>query len=542
MHGFQEALALLLLTTFLSVVVRWIPVPPPITYALGGAACALLPHFPHFALNPDFFFLCFLPPLLFADGWLMPLREFAKAKRPIFLLAVGLVTCTTLVVGYAAHALIPQLPLAMAFALGAIISPTDAVAVSAVTERLKVPTRITTVLTGESLMNDATGLVAFKFALAAMALGTFSLQGALASFAVVAAGGLAVGLVVAFGVGKLRDLLIRTHNADSMIELTLSLLTPYAAYLAGEELEVSGVLAVVAAGLYSGWRDPVRMDAETRQTTWTVWSTVLFWLNGLAFTLLGLQFPHLLHNVEGEHSPLQLLGLVAVVSAAAILTRIVWFFPAGYLPFLLSKRVRETEKPPSWQALLVGGWAGMRGTVTLAAALSIPELLPNQRPWPERDLVIFLSFGLIAVTLLAQGTTLEWLIRKLGLRGDGLAEKEEHLARTVAVQAGLDRLRGLAGHALGRTETAALRVVIAEYEERLSELGSAGETQAKARTRLTAERRFRFAALEAERKAVDGLWKQDVIMDEVHRPLQALLDSEEAMLRAAHPTDEPLSL
>ncbi len=542
MHGFQEALALLLLTTFLSVGVRWVPVPSPITYVAGGVLCALLPHFPHFELKPDFFFLCFLPPLLFSDGWLMPLREFAKAKRPIFFLATGLVTCTTLVVGYVAHAMIPQLPLAMAFALGAIVSPTDAVAISAVTERLKVPTRVVTVLNGESLMNDATGLVAFKFALGAVALGTFSLKSALLGFVVLAAGGLVMGLLVAFGVGKLRDLLIRTHNTDSLIELTLSLLTPYAAYLAGEAVEVSGVLAVVAAGLYSGWRDPVKMDAETRRTTWTVWSTVLFWLNGLAFTLLGLQFPRLLKAVEGEYSTLRLLGFIAAISGAAMVTRILWFFPAAHLPFLLSKRVRQTEKPPSWKTLLVGGWAGMRGTVTLAAALSIPEALPDGRTFPGRDLIIFLSFGLIAVTLLAQGTTLEWLIRKLKLRGDNIVETEDHLARTTAVQAGLDRLRALAEHRLGQTETAALRVVIAEYEERLAELGSEGESKAKARSRLTAERRFRFAALEAERRAVDELWRSEIIMDEVHRPLQLLLDSEEAMLRAAHPPDDPLSL
>lgn len=542
MSGFEEALTLLLLTTVLSVPARWLPWPRPITYALGGVACALIPSLPRFALKPDFFFLCFLPPLLFSDGWQMPLREFAKAKRPIVMLAIGLVVCTTVVVGLVAHALAPELPLGMAFALGAVVSPTDAVAVSAITGKLKVPTRVTVVLSGESLLNDATGLVAFKFALAAVIVGGFSLAGAVESFLVESAGGLVAGLAVAYAVGKVRDLLIRARSADPMIELTLSLLTPYAAYLAAEHLRVSGVLAAVAAGLYSGWRDPVRMDAETRQTTWTVWSTVIFWLNGLAFTLLGLQFPRLLSVLDEGYSAGHLVVLVLALSAVAMALRIAWFFPGAYLPFLISKRTRQKEVRPTWQAVLTGSWAGMRGTVTLAAALSIPEALPDGRPFPGRALVIFLAFGMIATTLLAQGTTLGWLIRKLGVHGDGLLQKEDHLARTTAVQAGLDRLRALADHPLGKNERAALGAVVAEYEQRLAELGVAGETQAKARSRLAAERRFRFAALEAERKAVDDLWTRNVIFDEVHRPLQALLDTEEALLRSATADGETLPL
>ena len=250
-------------------------------------------------LDPGFFFLCFLPPLLFADGWFMPLREFAKAKRPILLLAIGLVTFTTLAVGFVAHWLVPDLPLAMAFALGAIVSPTDAVAVNAITERLRVPARLTTILNGESLMNDATGLVGFKFALAAVIAGSFSLRAMAVDFSIVAFGGFALGLVLGYAIGRLRDLLLHLQASDTLIEITLSLLTPYAAYLAAEHLGVSGVLAVVAAGLYSGWRDPVKMEAETRQTTYGVWSLLLFWLNGIAFVLLGLQFPTLLAAVSG---------------------------------------------------------------------------------------------------------------------------------------------------------------------------------------------------------------------------------------------------
>jgi CPA1 family monovalent cation:H+ antiporter len=541
MLEFEHALILLLVTATLSIAARWVPWPKPITYVLGGVACALVPAFPRVALDPGFFFLCFLPPLLFADGWLMPLREFAKAKRPILMLATGLVVLTTLVVGFVAHWLVPGLPLPLALALGAVVSPTDAVAVSAITERLKVPTRVTTVLSGESLMNDATGLVAFKFALAALVAGSFSLRAAVMEFLVLALGGLALGLLVAYAVGKLRDLLIRTHNADPLIELTLSLLTPYAAYLAAEHVHVSGILSIVASGLYSGWRDPVRMDAETRQTTWTVWSTVLFWLNGLAFVLLGLQFPTLLRAVSGEYSPARLTGFVTVIAGAAILVRLAWFFPAAHLPFLLSARVRRAETRPSWQTLLVGGWAGMRGTVTLAAALSIPLTFPDGAPLPQRNLVIFLAFGVVATTLLVQGTTMEWLIRKLRLQADSTHQTEEQLARTAAVDAGLKALRALEAGLTTPEQSTALSHVVAEYEARLAILSAEGETRTSARRRRHAEHHFRSVALDAERRTVDDLWRRNAISDGVHRPLQQLLDYEEGMLRSAPVSsdDEP---
>lgn len=540
MSGFQQALALISLVAVLAVVARWIPWPQPITYVLGGVAFAFVPGVPQLALDPEFFFVGFLPPLLFSDGWLMPLREFLKAKRPIILLATGLVVFTTVGVGLVAHWLVPDLPLAMAFALGAVVSPTDAVAVNAITSKLRVPSRVAAVLNGESLMNDATGLVAFKFALAAVLAGGFSLGAATVEFSILVVGGLAIGLLIAYLVGKLRDLLIHTGNADPMIEITLSLLTPYAAYLVATPLNFSGILSVVAAGLYSGWRDPIKMDAATRQAAWTVWATVLFWLNGAAFVLLGFQFPEILQAVGGDYTAWQLAWFVAAVSGAAIVLRLLWFFPGAYLPHLLSRRVRETEPRPSWQAVLVGGWAGIRGAVTLAAALSIPLALPAGEPFPGRDIVIFLSFGVIAVTLLVQGTTIEWLIRRLGLREDESHQQEERLARTTAVDAGLKVLREFEAAGPTAEEMAGLRHVLAEYEQRLSELVAEGETRASARQRIDAEWKYRWAALEAERRAVDDLWRRDVIADEVHRPLQQLLDYEERMLRTQKGEKPPL--
>lgn len=531
MTAFEHALILLLLVASLSVIGRWLPWPQLITYLLGGVGAALLPGFPRLELDPGFFFLCFLPPLLFSDGWLMPLREFVRARRAILTLAIGLVIFTTVAVGLVAHWLVPGLPLAMAFALGAIVSPTDAVAVGAITERLRVPARLTTILNGESLMNDATGLVGFKFALAAVVAGGFSLRGMVVEFSFLALGGFALGLVVGFGIGSLRDLLKRWHATDAMIEITLSLMTPYAAYLAAEHLGVSGVLAVVAAGLYSGWRDPIRMDVETRQTAWAVWSLVIFWLNGIAFVLLGLQFPPLLAAVSNHYSTAQLLGFTAAVGGAAMVARIVWLFPGTYLPFMLpGVCVREVR--PSWRSVAVASWAGMRGTVTLAGALSIPLVLPDGSPFPARDIVIFLAFGVIAMTLLVQGTTLEKLIQRFGLREDDSRAVEERLARTTAVEAGLKTLRALETQAITPEKNAALGHVVAEYEHRLAELEAEGETRTSARRRRRAEHHYRSEALKAERHAVNDLWRQGKIADEVHRPLQQLLDHEEAMLDA----------
>ena len=535
MAEFEHALVLLLLIATLSVVGRWLPWPQLITYLLGGVGAALVPAFPHLTLDPGFFFLCFLPPLLFSDGWLMPLREFVQARRPILTLAIGLVIFTTVAVGLVAHWLVPGLPLAMAFALGAIVSPTDAVAVSAVTERLRVPARLTTILSGESLMNDATGLVGFKFALAAVVAGSFSLRQIAAEFSLLAVGGFAIGLAIGYGIGRLRDLLSRMHSSDHLIEITLSLMTPYAAYLAAEHLGVSGILAVVAAGLYSGWRDPVKMDVETRQTAWAVWSLLLFWLNGIAFVLLGLQFPSLLAAVHGHYTVGQLLGFTAAVSGAAMAARFVWVYAGVYLrPLAAGVCANQARRSHS----LVISWAGMRGTVTLAGALSIPLLLPDGSPFPGRDIVIFLAFGVIATTLLVQGTTLERLIHRLGLREDDSRAQEERLARTSAVEAGLKSLRELEAAATSPEQNAALGHVVAEYEHRLAALEAEGETRTSARRRRRAEHHYRLTALKAERHAVDDLWRRGVIADEVHRPLQQLLDHEEAMLHAAPPAPE----
>lgn len=531
--AFDDALILLLLVAGLSVIGRWLPWPQLVTWLAGGILVAFVPGVPRIPLDPGLFFFCFLPPLLFADGWMMPLREFLQNRRPILTLAIGLVLFTTVVVGVTAWWLVPALPLAMAFALGAIVSPTDAVAVNAVTARLRVPPRLTTILNGESLMNDATGLVAFQFALAAVVAGTFSAGRMTLDFLVLAGGGFGAGLAVGWVIGRLRDLLQRLQADEPVIEVTLSLMTPFAAYLAAYWLGWSSILSVVAAGLYSGWRDPVRMTVETRQSAFAVWGLFLFWLNGIAFVLLGLQVPDLVEAVRHDYSALQLAGFALAVSLVAIVARLGWVYAGVFITWLAPGICADDQRAKTG---FVMGWAGMRGTVTLAGALSIPLTLPDGTPFPGRDIVIFLAFGVIAVTLLLQGTTLEALIRRLKLREDGTLAREELLARTTAVEAGLKALRAQEPAAGAAPETAAaLGQVISEYEHRLATLTTEGETRRSALARRTSMHNFRLVALKAERDALDELWRSNRINDDVHRPLQLLLDHEESLLRGSQP-------
>jgi len=277
------------------------------------------------------------------------------------------------------------------------------------------------------------------------------------------------------------------------------------------------------------------MDVETRQSAFAVWGLLLFWLNGIAFVLLGLQFPRLLAAVSDHYSAGQLAGFTAVIAGTAIGARLAWVFAGIYLPALATGVCSKDARASS---AIVIGWAGMRGTVTLAGALSIPLLLPDGTAFPGRDIVIFLAFGVIALTLLLQGTTLERLIQRLGLREDSSRAQEERLARTTAVEAGLKSLRALEASVTTLEENTALGVVTAEYEHRLAALEAEGETRRSARRRRRAAHEYRATALRAERQAIDELWRSNQIADEVHRPLQQLLDHEEAMLRDAQPSPE----
>lgn len=532
MNPVLTVLTLLVAVTLVGVVARRVPVPAPILLVATGFALASWRAFPDVRLEPGLFFALFLPPLLYADGWLTNLREFRAALRPILLLAIGLVVATTVVVGYAVHALIPAIPLPVAFALGAIVSPTDAVAVAAITARLRVPIRISTIVNGESLVNDATGLVAFKFALAAAVAGGFDPARAAVEFVRVAGGGLALGLAVGWISSQVRRRLERFGESDAMLEVTLSLLTPFAAYLPADQLGLSGVMAAVAAGLYNGWSDPIRMSAPTRATAWSVWSIVLFLLNGLVFLLLGLELPRIADALAGEWWT-ALVAYAVVVSALVVLVRLLWVFPGAYLPRWLVPSIRRREPEPGWRGVFVVGWSGLRGAVTLAAALSIPLALPGGEPFPGRALVIFLASSVILATLLLQGLTLPHVICRLGVQDDGRQVEEEREARLEVARAGLTPLRApLDRSDVGSTELEAAAQLAAELEERVERLAAAACEASPAGERRRAERAVRARSLVAQRERLVALYQEGRINDEVLRRLQTELDAEEARLAA----------
>ena len=374
----------------------------PIVMVIGGLLLSFVPQVPTVALSPDLVFLGFLPPLLFAGGYFTSLREFKAHLRAIFLLAFGLVLFTAATVAVVAHALVPVLGWAGAFALGGIVSPPDAVAATAIFQRLGVPRRIVTILEGESLVNDATALVIYRFAVIAAAVGSFSLADAAGTFVVALLGGLIVGFALGWVVDRLAE-----RVTETALVVAITLIAPYVAYLPAEALGVSGVLAAVVAGAFT--RHAMRhTSSDARVVGESVWQIWLFLLNGLVFFLLGLQLRSVVRNVD--LTPDTIVATVAIV-LAVVLSRFVWVFPGTYLPRFLPK-IRAAEPPPQVRAVVVVGWSGLRGVVSLAAALALPV------GFPGRDLILFITFTVILATLIGQGLTLPLIIRALGLAPD----------------------------------------------------------------------------------------------------------------------------
>jgi CPA1 family monovalent cation:H+ antiporter len=505
---------------------RRLRIPYPIALVIGGLAISLVPGLPVVRINPELVFLLFLPPLLYAAAWFTSWHEFKENLRSIFLLAVGLVLFTTIVVGLVLHALIPGVPLAVAFAFGAIVSPPDAVAATAIAQQMNLPKRIVTILEGESLVNDATGLVALRFALAAAASGSFSLGLAAVEFVWVAAGGLALGLGVAVLIAR-----VMRFIKDESLVITVSLLVPYMAYLPAERLHVSGVLAAVAAGIYGGWKGPELIGASTRLNAVSVWNMLVFLLNCLLFILIGLQLPAVVRGLD-NYSTGQLIGLGAGASAVVILIRPVWVFPATWLPRLLNKRLRRRDPIPPWQQVLIVAWSGMRGVVSLAAALALPTDLGDGQPLPARNLIIFLAFCVILSTLVLQGLSLPFLIRRLGVtvRPDDSQERE---ARLKIAHAALAHLNTLAEQKNVNEE--ALQRVIGIYEERLRHLNDqlaevlGWSTE---RERMVATRRLLLQAVEAGRRELIKLRREHRLDDELMRRIEHEMDLEEVRLRS----------
>jgi Na+/H+ antiporter len=520
---------LLLAVAVLALLARKLHIPYPILFVVGGLLLGWIPGHPPIHLNPHLVFFLFLPPLLFPAALFTSWRDFRLNLRPIALLAIGLVLFTTVAVAYLAHYFM-HLPLAAGFVLGAIISPPDAIAATAIAERLKVPRRIVTILEGESLVNDATALVAYSFAKAAVISGSFSLAQAGGQFFVVGIGGILIGLAVGW-------LAQQFHKRvdDAPIEITVSLLTPFAAYLLAERMGVSGVLAVVTAGLYLGRRMPELLTFKTRLQGGPVWEMVEFILNGFVFILIGLQLPGILHALSDEAIPIhRLIWYALLISLAVIVIRIVWVFPAAYLPRLLFKKIRERDPYPSWRHVTIIGWTGMRGVVSLAAALAIPITLDETdggTPFPGRDLILFLTFIVILATLVVQGLSLPLLIRWLGVKDDGSMEKEEREARLKANQGALARLNEIGEREPAKAD--ALQRLRVEYEDHIRQVEGAEPESAGTPLRLFSSEfeRLSHEALQVERRTILKLRNEDAISDEVLRRIQRDIDLAEARLR-----------
>ena len=515
---------LLLAVAALGLLARKLKIAYPILLVIGGLLLGLIPGLPRVRLDPEFIFLFFLPPLLFPAALFTSWRDFRANLRPILLLAIGLVLFTTVAVGWLAHGFL-GLPLAAGFVLGAIVSPPDAIAAAAIAERLSVPRRIVAILEGESLVNDATALVAYRFAVAAVVTGSFSLAGATGQFFVVGLGGILIGLAVGWIAAW-----FHRHVDDAPVEVTVSLLTPFVAYLAAERVGASGVLAVVTAGLFLGWRTPEITTSSTRLQGGPFWNMIEFLLNGFVFILIGLALPESVRALSGR-SVAPLVWSAMVISLAVIVIRILWVFPATYLPRWLFKSIRARDPYPPWQHVAIVGWTGMRGVVSLAAALALPLTIQNGAPFPERDLILFLTFIVILATLVGQGLSLPWLIRWLGLEDDKGAEAEEREARLKANRAALARLNEPAPPDPAKANARQrLRV---EYEDRIRQLEADQPRNADHPRHLFSSEYESLSseALQLERHMILKLRNENVINDEVLRRIQRDIDLAEARLQ-----------
>ena len=415
MSEFEVVVLLLAVAVGLAMVADFVKIPYPILLVVGGLVLSLQPWAPHYRLPPELVFLAFLPPLLYGAAFNTNWAQFRRQIRAISLLAIGLVFFTTLAVGWAAHEFV-GLGWGPAFVLGAIVSPPDAVAALAITRRVRVPAVVSTLLEGESLVNDASALVAYRLAVAAVVTGAFSLADASLQFVQISAGGVAFGVGGAFAVARLHRWLNRVKLADSKTTIAITLLTPYAIYLPAERLHVSGVLAVVTAGLIVGANRRKLFPDSLRVEAHAVWETLEFVLNGLTFILIGFQLPTILAGLSADYTPVALAESAAVVSLVVIATRFVWVYPGAYLPRFLDRVFGLRRDPyPPWQQVTVVAWTGMRGVVSLASALALPTTVAGGAAFPNRDLIQFLTFWVIFATLVLQGLTLPLVIRVLGV-------------------------------------------------------------------------------------------------------------------------------
>lgn len=527
MSPIESLIFLLGAAALLAQLARVLRVPYPVFLVLGGLLIGFVPGLPTVEISPEVIFLVFLPPLLNYAAFFSSPRDLRQHLRPLLALAIGLVLFTTVAIALIAHALI-GLPWAAAFVLGAILAPTDPVAAEAIFRRLGVPGRVSTIVGGESLVNDGTGLVAYRLAVAAVVTGTFSVWEAGLDFFLVGGGGVILGLILAWVV-----LPLWKRVRDPSIFIALSVLTPYAVYVLAEEmLHVSGILAVVSYGLYRGWRDPSLFpDASTRIQNISFWNMLVFLLESLLFVLVGQQLPAILEGLS-EYSVAQILIYAALIYAALVGTRFFWFFTTPYLHPVFDRLLRNRYLRAPWQESLVMVWSGMRGAVSLAAALAVPLVTNTGEAFPGRDLILFLTFSAILATLVLQGLTLGPLIGWLRLKGDEEADTLVELkARLEGAHAALERLEQLRKDELvSPSAEERMREYneerIQRYESGLQEGGSTQEYTESS----SAWRNWRRELLAAEREAIVSLRNRGEISPEVMRRIQRDLDLEESRI------------
>jgi monovalent cation/hydrogen antiporter len=510
----QVATTILLLLAgmgFLVGVARRLGVPYPILLTIAGLGISFIPGLPKVTLDPNLVFLFFLPPILTAAAYFTPVRDFKANLRPILMLSLGLVLFTTLAVGWILHLFFPFLPLAVCFTVGAIVAPPDAIAATSIAERLGLPHRVVTVLEGESLVNDSTALIAYRFAVTAALTGAFSWQQALSSFFITSIGGIVIGIAL----GLLMSW-VSIRMQDSTMLIMFTLINTFAAYLIAEAFHLSGVLSCVTTGLVYGYKSACVMTPRARVEGEAIWGMVIFIINGVAFSLIGLQLPTIISTLN-QPFPV-IAGTTAVAILATILTRVVWMWPAVYLPRVLSRKLAQNDPAPPHSVTFVLAWAGMRGIVSLAAALALPE------NFPYRNLVTYLTFAVVIATLVGQGLSLYVIIPKLGLSQDDQHEREEAMARVLTAEASIARLEALAeedwvhaehldyfrGHYSGHRERHSFRVQ--------------GETHDELETKVEALHRLRMELLNAEQEALIMLRNSGKINDQVMRTIQRDLD------------------
>jgi CPA1 family monovalent cation:H+ antiporter len=520
---FQIFLILLAVLAGAALVARRTQIAPAILLLLAGVALAYVPGMPAVELPPDVVLLVVLPPLIYSASVAMSWREFRYNLRPIILLAVGCVLFTAFAVAAATHYLI-GLPWNIGFLLGAIVAPPDVVAPLAIARRLGLPRRICVVLEGEGLANDATALILYRFAVAAIFTGAFSLPIATSEFAAIVAGEIVFGAAVGW-----LSLRARHFARDPQIEITLSLITPYVAYWVPAHFGGSGVIATVACGLYMSWNGPLWISAATRLQGIFFWDLVIFLIEGMLFLLTGFQMRALLERSKAF--PLHdILVATALVTVMIVVARFAWVFPATYLPRLI-RRVRERDPSPPWQWAFVLAFTGVRGAVSLAAALAIPFALPDGESFPYRDLILFVTFGVIFITLVGFGLGLSPVVRWLGVAQAGRAEhlaqhESEILARREALDAALKSLETITDSRELSEEV--INLLRARHETRASQLPASLDPDAReisvTGARLTRE------LISAERKFIHALERDGRITDEIRRRIERDLDLEEASL------------